>query len=145
MKSLPGRNVLWIAVGLFTLAAPGCGNKLHSLLKPAAPPVASLRVVRLPAVSADSAAFEVSWSASPAGRPIDHYLIAIDPRTLEPTDPAWQSTRETRRSLGFAARGCGATAPATSSSRSPSHDSRSRGSTRSSTRRRHAASSSRPR
>src|SRR6267142_5743723 len=102
MKSLPGRNALWIAVGLFTLAVPGCGNKLHSLLRPAAPPVASLRVVRLPATAA-GAAFEASWSASPAGRPIDHYLIAIDPHTLELTDPAWQPTRETRRSLAFPA------------------------------------------
>lgn len=104
MRTLPGPIALIIGAGLLVLAAPGCGNKLHSLLKPAPAPVAALRVVRLPTASADSAAFEASWSASAPGRRIDHYLVALDPRSLDVSDPAWQITRENRRSLGFAAR-----------------------------------------
>jgi hypothetical protein len=104
MRTLPGRIALSIGAGLLLLAAPGCGNKLHSVLKPATAPVASLRVVRLPTASPDSAAFEASWSANTTGRRIDHYLVALDPRSLDTSDPAWQPTRETHRGLAFASR-----------------------------------------
>jgi hypothetical protein len=118
MKPLAGRSALAIGACLLVLAAPGCGNKLHSLLKPAPLPVASLRAVRLPTASADSAAFELTWSASAPGRRIDHYLIAIDPRSLDATDPAWQATRETRRVYGFAGRPAGS-GPASAAAEAP--------------------------
>src|SRR5437867_8619122 len=104
MKPLLARIALAIGAGLLVLAAPGCGKKLHSLLEPAPAPAASLRAVRLPGASAGSAAFELTWSANAPGRRIDHYRIAIDPHSLDGSDPAWQATRDTRRVFGFAAR-----------------------------------------
>ena len=104
MKSLKPRIALAFGAALAVLAVAGCGGKLHALLRPNQPPVATLSATRLPTASADSAAFELSWSGNdPEGR-IDHYLIALDPRSLAPTDPAWQPTRDVRRTYGFAAR-----------------------------------------
>ena len=104
MKSQKPRIALAFAVGLAALGVAGCGGKLHALLRPNQPPVATLIATRLPTASADSAAFELSWSGNdPDGR-IDHYLIALDLRSLDASDPAWQATRETGRAVRFAAR-----------------------------------------
>jgi hypothetical protein len=104
MKPLRAGSFLALTAGLVTLAAAaGCGGKLTSFVKPSGPPVATLIVTRLKTTSADSAAFDLRWSATVARGRIDHYLIAIDPASLAATDPAWQATRETRRTFGFSA------------------------------------------
>ena len=97
------RTSLIAGIALAALVAAGCGGKLSVAVKPNQPPVATLIVTRLNTASADSAAFELKWSATVARGRIDHYLIAIDPHSLAATDPAWQATRETRRTFGFSA------------------------------------------
>ena len=99
----PVRVLLALAAGAVALSAAGCGGKQHALLRPNQPPTATLTVARLHPASADSATFMLTWSgADPDGR-VDHYLVAIDPKSFETGDPAWQPTRETRRRFGFAA------------------------------------------
>ena len=96
------------AVLLFVLAAAlavlaGCSDRPRLNALDNQSPEVSLEPIRHPDKAPDGALHLVEWRGHDADGRIDHYRIAINPRTLDDDDPAWTATGERRRSV-FAAR-----------------------------------------
>jgi hypothetical protein len=94
------RLVVVTLLGLF-IACAGCGHRLTSALAPAERPELGLERFRIESPTSDSYAFLARWSARSSGRPIDHYVYAVDPVSVDAVDDTWVRTTGTRLVLTF--------------------------------------------
>jgi hypothetical protein len=99
-----------IAAGLITasLGGSGCGHPIDSILLPGGAPEVHLERFQLAPPTPDSYAVLARWTARTTGRPVSHYLCAIDPVSVEAVDGTWQRTSATRMVLTFPNAGSGA-------------------------------------
>ena len=82
------------------LVTPGCGKKLSNTLGlPNQPPTVHLTSAPPVSSGALQVSHRMSWTANdPDGR-VDHYLIALNPRSVVRVDASWQSVRDQERTL----------------------------------------------
>ena len=90
MKSLLSAALATIAA----LVLAGCAKHLQHLVQPNQAP--TLEIQRLaPFEDAESYRFQARWTgADPEGR-LDHYVYAVNPRSVDRVDETWVSTRQT--------------------------------------------------
>src|SRR5262249_53113867 len=77
----------------------GCSHRLQKVLLPESRPEIQLSREQLAAPTKDSYAWLARWSSG--GTPVDHYVYAIDPASVDVVDTRWESTTETRQVLEF--------------------------------------------
>jgi hypothetical protein len=94
------KSILFTAA-LLTLCAValGCSRKLVQSVQPNQAPTVALSTSRLPTTSEYQ--YRVQWTGSdPDGR-VDHYLVAVNPPSVDRVDEHWASTREQERLISF--------------------------------------------
>jgi hypothetical protein len=90
----------WIAL-VALLGAAGCSSPLSQVLLPDSTPDVKLASVRLDPPTPDSYAYMARWVGLSTGRKIDHYLVAIDPVSVDAVDARWVRTTATQQVLTF--------------------------------------------
>jgi hypothetical protein len=93
------RIVVACCLGALALTA-GCGRKIGNTLGiPNQPPVVRLTGSPPQTEGATQVARQMSWIGSdPDGR-VDHYLVALNPRTVDQVDESWTAANETQRTI----------------------------------------------
>src|SRR5262245_216299 len=80
-------------------ASAGCSHRLQKALLPETRPEVRLSRERLTPPTKDSYAWLARWSGT--GAPVDHYVYAIDPASVEVVDERWVRTTTTEQVLKF--------------------------------------------
>jgi hypothetical protein len=93
-------SVVATLVGLLA-ASTGCGHRLNQVLLPESRPELRLDLSRLDSPKADSYACLARWRVGSTGRPISHYVYAIDPVSVDAVDETWVKTTSTQIALTF--------------------------------------------
>ena len=93
------RIVVACSVGALALTA-GCGRKVGNTIGiPNQPPVVRLTGSPPQTEGVTQVARQMSWIGSdPDGR-VDHYLVALNPRTVDQIDESWTAVDETQRTI----------------------------------------------
>lgn len=106
--SMPATVPLRTALALIaTLAAlSGCSDRMRLNPLDNQSPEVLLEPARAPDKQPDGATHLVEWHGHDADGRVDHFRVAINPRTLDDDDPAWMATDAPRHSV-FAARRAG--------------------------------------
>jgi hypothetical protein len=97
MKSILLTTVL-IAAGV-TVA--GCGRKLNGVM-PNQPPAIELSGAPVASAAGDSR-YQAKWSGTDADGRVDHYVVAVDPPSVDRVDEHWTITHELQQVVAFPA------------------------------------------
>ncbi len=92
-----------LGAAFIALLLAGCGERLTSVLRPAAPPQVHFTDTRLLSGGAD-ATFHLAWEESSPGGRVDHFLVAVNPASLDRLDAGWTASPERERTVAFARR-----------------------------------------
>jgi len=77
----------------------GCSERMRLNPLDNQAPEVNLQPARQPDKSPEGATHLVEWSGTDVDGRVDHYRVAINPRTLDDDDPAWSATNDRRRTL----------------------------------------------
>ncbi|HKQ56847.1 MAG TPA: hypothetical protein VJY35_03175 [Candidatus Eisenbacteria bacterium] len=96
----PTSSALSVAA-LILLAAPGCGHRLNRALLPDARPEVTLAHAAVDAAAPGTYAFLARWTGTAMGRPISHFVYAVDPVSVDRVDDTWTRTTATQQLMIF--------------------------------------------
>jgi len=93
------RIVAVLALVGFALVA-GCGRKLVSLVSIGnQPPTVRMTVERPQPLERTRVSRDVSWTATDLDGRVDHYLVSLNPASVDRVDESWHAVLETRRAV----------------------------------------------
>jgi hypothetical protein len=89
--------LVWVITALIALS--GCSDRLRLNALDNQAPEVTLDAARDPDKAPEGATHLVEWSGRDADGRVDHFRVAINPKTLDDDDPAWVVTTDRRWSV----------------------------------------------
>ena len=111
---LTQRRVIALAcLALAAVAAASCGRSLQrTLAGTRQPPQVQLTSTSLHGSGASDVAHRLSWTATALGGRVDHFVYAVNPRSVDRVDEGWSTTAEREHVLAWRRATPGAARPA---------------------------------